>query len=147
MYRNIFLSMISVSKEINISLWFLNKKKNISPTCSAFFVRPHLSPLHLLLWQISLSPKSLCWVLSWMKKALWKGSTLKNIKFYALGVPSIQCFDKSASTQKVFVGCHLGWKKKAFGNGSKLKKIRWNILHFKGSSNFFSDKPSWMKKA
>ena len=47
-----------------IYIWDLYKWKlflyislYISLTCSAFFVRPHLSPLHLLLWQISLPPK------------------------------------------------------------------------------------------
>ena len=47
---------------------FLYIMNNISPARSVFFVRQHLSPLHLPLWQISFLTKkiftpSLCWTL------------------------------------------------------------------------------------
>ena len=47
---------------------FLYVINNISPSRSVFFVRQHLSPLHLPLWQISFSTKkiftpSICWTL------------------------------------------------------------------------------------
>ena len=56
--------------------------KYFSPSRSVFFVRQHLSPLHLPLWQISFSTKkiftpSLCWT-------LWKAFISLNCKHKSL---------------------------------------------------------------